>query len=276
MQIVVTEPRYNSVFEEHLIWDVVDFVNTLFGVHYEPEEIPWEARGVYYVDFYQSCVFEEGGVWKFIAETQIDEKIVKVTLRAMGAINASAHRSHFLKLLKFLEGFDDKPPEYFEPQGFYEHPEVAPFLEWFDGEFKRINLAEDLVDLCHAFLMQLPHLVAVPAEQYPPMMRRICAAVPNRERRAEEARLRKLEHETAEQKKIRKLCEIAGQSLQTFNAVDMGTEDNVPPERWEWYVTTSHGVHYAMFAEDKVRLFDKATRSLVAERNSKEIEQLIA
>jgi hypothetical protein len=274
MDTLVKEKNYQSIFEEDLIQDVIDFVNALIEAEYTDEEIPTEALETYYVDFYycQADDVNGNGIEDMIRKSHWRQETFGYIQSGLARIGASKNLKIFRQLIIDIQAVLDElriadPAAFFRSYAYENEPRIMALLKGFDEQFKNI-LDEDLIDLSHASLKNLPNLRVLPEDRYYAELDDILASTPDKQERRKQAMREALQNEPGEQKEIRRVCALMQEALLGWNAVDV--EEYEGEDLPFFYFTTDRGVRYAVFHQNQTLIFDGDSRELAYETNSPE------
>jgi len=277
MDILVTEKNYQHTFEENLIQDVIDFVNSLFGAEYLDTEIPAEALEIYYVDFYRYHSESDDGIANMLAKSSWRARIMHSILNGLQKIGAPKNRALFLKLIDGVAVEMEKlkiddTAAYMRSHEFENNSKIMALIEEFNAGQNRIQKDEDLIDLLHAHIKTLPNLRVLPQEQYASEFKTIMENAPDQEARRAKSYQEALENERTDQKEIRRACASIDEYVTRWNAVtferyddekgvaslnaidlDKTDEDGLIPV---WFYLTDKGLRSTVFYNGKTIVFD--------------------
>lgn len=258
MQILVREEDLNSEDKYDLIYSIIEYVNGLLEANYLQDEIPVEAFLSYYVDYYLQQTLN-GGVSQFVYNSNWNPQVIEFVKNGLRELKAEKNLELFSKIISAVSPLGNDLTEYLNGDYFDSRTDIRDLLDEFSDEFYDLQDKEDLVELNHNYIRNLPNLEVLSNSVYKNSFQKLKDSVPDKENRLRLAE----ENESEQTKIIKRLCSKANQELITLNT---GTfEDYQGIKVFEMHITTSLGHHYVIILNDSALLFKGATREIVAE-----------
>jgi hypothetical protein len=247
--IVVSDTSFHNDDPREIVESNISFVNALREEYLTLEEISTDALRSYYVDYYL-CQVNNGGFSQFVYNSHWGKRVTTFIRDGMRAMQARQHLEVFEEGAQLVEEFgSERLRAYCTSEYFGENPERDE-LNVLNDRFLETQKQEDLLALNIAWLRQHPKLVVLTVEQIREEVRRRGQALADREKRIAEARA----GEPDGIKRIRALCERAGQELKRVTAGD-------PNYFYEgvltmaWYFITDQGPHRMVEVGGKAIMF---------------------
>lgn len=255
--VVISRESLASEEQRAVIESSVAFVNSLLKAHLRADEISLNAWRSYYVDYYLAQI-ENGGFSQFVYNSKWEGRVVEFVRGGLKAMGARHHLALFEEGESLVTSFGARLRAFFS-EAYFGTNRNRDRLDAITKRFYKLNEAENLENLNAVWLRSLPDLEILSEGEMLQAMAVRAAGVPDRERRAADARAK----EPAWLKQIRALCSVSGQELIRLNA---GAGYSYEGKNvFAHHFSTDKGHHFMIEVDGRALLFNGTTNEKLAE-----------
>lgn len=255
-KIVINSESYGSKEPGAILQANIFYLNSLFGMHVNYDEVPEAALQSYFVDYFDSQI-SNGGLVQFVLNSGLKPDIFDAISRGFQAMGAVDHQAFFDNLIELLnqqsteqmQAFFDSPP--------WTETEVAVRLKEAAGVL--YDSDEDLTTMNYAWLMRQENIVVLDECGIHSRLQDIEERFPIlAERRATEQ-----EEAPRYAQLIEMLCQQAGHTLVQ---ITMGDPCHVynGDEVLSWFFVTDEGLFFMVDYDDHAIMVNEETNEIVS------------